>query len=562
MLPPSSSTAAVAVHCSSAPAGDALPVARAGPAAAIESAAVPERARRERRLLVALMSVIAAGCLISAAAVALSLALGESWKEALRSTSLLQVHRLRLQGGMDSWGPMWAGLARQRAAAGAGAGARLGASSPYEQALRLDRCKFQYPPSSWLLLEMLPEPAGAPLSCVDGGTPGADIHSAAWPAKPWLALASAFACLGLVAVSMAVLRRTLASVATAPPGASPAADGASPTEGHLGRLSWTARAPLWIGAALAGLCFYPLIKGHTLGQLQVFINLALGAALLLWPRRPRVSGVLVGLCCLFKPQYLLFLGWGLLRRRWSFAAALATVAVAGHGLALARYGLEVHLHYLQLLQGLAQVGEVFWANQSANGVLNRLLQTGDAVAWAPAAFPAYHPLVRWGTFASSLALLLAAIWPRRAATSAAEVDRPLSVASVDSRDARGARNSPHSSVDALDFAAMLAAVTIASPIAWEHHYGSFLPIFALLAGVLATQPRWPAASALVLGASFVAMSHAVLRPEWIFVGPLAGIAGSHLWLGALALFGLLLAWRARPASTPAAAAAAAAGGPA
>lgn len=92
---------------------------------------------------------------------------------------------------------------------------------------------------------------------------------------------------------------------------------------------------------------------------------------------------------------------------------------------------------------------------------------------------------------------------------------------------------------------MLAALTIASPIAWEHHYGSFLPIFALLLGVFATRPRWPARSVFVLGLAFVAMSHAVLRPEWIFTSPVAGLAGSHLWLGAVVLFGLLLVWRAR-----------------
>lgn len=517
MLPPSSATVAATTAATTA----------AATAASAGATAAPDGALQQRRLLKALIVVLVAGWLIAAATMAVSLARGEGWKEALRSTSLLQLHRLRLPGGMDSWGPMWSGLARLREGrAPAGSAAAAGAASAYTLALQLDRCKFQYPPSSWLLLEVLPEPAGLPLSCVDGGAPGADIHSATWSAKPWLAGASALACLGLVGLSMAMLWRT-----TGRPASATSAETAKAPQ-----------APLWVAAALVGLGFYPLIKGHTLGQLQVFLNLALGAALLLWPRHAGASGLLVGLCSLFKPQYALFLAWGLLRGRWRFAAALAAVAAAGHGLALARYGLEVHVQYAQLLQGLAQVGESFWANQSVNGLLNRWLKTGDATVWAPATFPAGHPLVRWGTFFSSAGLLLAALWPPRA------------------RDAGGAVGGE--AAVRLDFAAMLAALTLASPIAWEHHYGSLLPIFALLLGVLVTRPQWPARSGLVLGLAFVAMAHAVLRPEWIFTGPIAGLAGSHLWLGAMMLFALLLIWRARlarPGGTAMAAAAMVAG---
>jgi hypothetical protein len=100
----------------------------------------------------------------------------------------------------------------------------------------------------------------------------------------------------------------------------------------------------------------------------------------------------------------------------------------------------------------------------------------------------------------------------------------------------------------LDFALMLCALTLASPIAWEHHYGSFLAVFALLLGTFAAQQRWPARSALALATAFVLMAHAVLRPEWIFAEPglpARGLLGSHLWLGALIVFALLWRWRAR-----------------
>lgn len=476
-----------------------------------QTVAHPDAPARQRRMLRALLHVLVTGCLIAAATVATSLALGESVKEALRSTALLQVHRLRLPVGTDSWGPMWSGLSRWQEVRTGGPAA----ASPYELALRLDQCKFQYPPSSWLLIEALPAPAGLPLAC-EGSASGAEFHAASWSAKPWIGAASLLACLALVGVSvLLMLRGTGSWAATAAP---------APLRALRPTL------PLLLAAGLAGLSFYPLVKGHTLGQLQVFINLALGAALWLLPKRPLASGLLVGLCCLVKPQYLLLLVWGLLRRHRSFAAGVAAVFVAGLGVALARYGLDVHLQFLRHLQGLSQVGEAFWPNQSLNGLLNRLLQTGDAAVWAPASFPAYHPLVRWGTLIGSLVLLAAALWtPRR------RLGAPATVVGM-----------------RLDLAVMLAALTIASPIAWEHHYGSFLPLFALLLGVLAAQPHWPRRSALVLGVAFVLMANAVLRPDWIFVHPLVGLAGSHLWLGAVTLFVLLLLWRRRTAAADAA----------
>jgi len=471
---------------------------------------VPARLRHAGEVGRWLMAVLGAMAALAAATVGAALLLGDAPKDALRSTSLLQAHRLRAEGGMDSWGPMASALARWREDT---------SRSPYAAALALDRCKFQYPPASWLLMEVLPAPPGQPLSCTAEGLPGRDIHSAAWAAKAWIATASSLACLALVALSVALAARTWRL-----------AGHAASSEVTWGTGAWRAHGGLLAAGLVAGLAFYPLVKGHTLGQLQVFLNLALGAALLALPWAPRTSGVFVGLCCLFKPQYALFLVWGAWRRQWGFVLGAAAVAVLGHGLALARYGLEVHLQYAQVLQALSRVGEVFWANQSLNGVLNRWWFPAEAASWSPAAFPPLHAAVRWGTLLGSVLLLGAALW--RPSGMAPSTPVTASTPSLQ-----------------LDFALMLCALTLASPIAWEHHYGSFLPVFALMLGTFAAQPRWPARSAAALAVAFVLMAHAVLRPEWIFAEPgqpLRGLLGSHLWLGALIVFALLLQWRARP----------------
>ena len=82
-------------------------------------------------------------------------------------------------------------------------------------------------------------------------------------------------------------------------------------------------------AIVAGftLTFYPIVKAYTLGQLQVWINGLFAVALLCWAVGWKsVSGFLVGLTCLMKPHYGLFLPWALLRGGMALPGR-----VRGHG---------------------------------------------------------------------------------------------------------------------------------------------------------------------------------------------------------------------------------------
>ena len=433
-----------------------------------------------RRTARALAFAIVCSLVIAAASVGGSLWAGDSVIDAWKSSSLLVVRKLRVPAGMDSWAPMWSGLYRVREHEG----------SAYQRTWALDKCKFQYPPSALLLLEWMPPPGVLPMSCGPDAS-RTDAWTSVWPAKPWVSWASRLSVLATVLVSLLILRREM-------PGQ------------RLGTVGTLA-------GGVVALTFYPLLWGHDLGQVQVFMNLALAVALLNMRSRPGWSGVLVGLCCLLKPQCVLFLLWGALRREGRFCAGLLAVFGLGTAAALASYGLDLHLEYIAFLRGLSQTGEVFWGNQTLNGVLNRLLSTGEPVNWVPGAFPTYHPVVRWGTLLGALPVLGGALWllPARAAT----VRRDL------------------------DFATMLAALTIASPVGWEHHYGCFIAIFALLLGVTASQANAPRAAWVALGFGFVAMANVWLAPQHVFTGPLQGLLGSHMWFAALATLGLLLYWR-------------------
>jgi hypothetical protein len=263
-----------------------------------------------------------------------------------------------------------------------------------------------------------------------------------------------------------------------------------------------------------GLTFYPVIWAHGLGQIQVYLNAltALGilAHLLGWRAG---SGVCLGLCCLVKPQYAILLIWAVLRRHWKFVAGFSAAVFPLGFVSLALFGWDNHMRYIEVIREIAKVGESFWANQSVNGFVNRLIGNGDAINFSPVEFAPYHPVVHTITIATSLLIIGLALYRGRTAVGGDST---------------------------LDLAVIIAAATMASPIAWEHHYGAFLPLFALALPACLKLTASSRMTGLVLGASFLAVSVAVLAPDEFFFPRWRNWAASHLFFGAILLFGLLI----------------------
>jgi hypothetical protein len=143
---------------------------------------------------------------------------------------------------------------------------------------------------------------------------------------------------------------------------------------------------------------------------------------------------------------------------------------------------------------MAARGEAISANQSVNGLLNRLVQPPEAREWDFHSFPQPHPVVRAGTFAAALVLVCAALFVPQA---------------------RGFAGS------ALDIAIAALSVTMASPIAWDHHYGVLLPALVLAAGAHCGCPRpggggsWPRRRFVLAARSGSrSCSSRILRPTW------------------------------------------------
>lgn len=218
---------------------------------------------------------------------------------------------------------------------------------------------------------------------------------------------------------------------------------------------------------LAALTFYPFIKAYSLGQIQMWLNVLFGIVVLAWMMgAPGAAGAALGLMCLVKPTYALLYLWAALRREWRFVAAGAVVIGAGLAVSLWRYGVHDHLEYLRVLSYIARRGEAFYANQSINGALNRALFNGSNLEWQGHEFAPPHPAVYVGTMAAFVALMWVSL-----------------------------RRTEPGTGRAVDFSMAALAVTLTAPVAWEHHYGILLPIYAAVTPfVIVRRPlgRWTA----------------------------------------------------------------------
>jgi hypothetical protein len=143
------------------------------------------------------------------------------------------------------------------------------------------------------------------------------------------------------------------------------------------------------------------------------------------------------------------------------------------------------------------------------------LFNGNNLEWQEYEYPPFHPAVFWGTIVSSALLVGAALFWKRNESKAA----PL-----------------------LDFLIFSLSITIASPLAWEHHFGIMLPMF-LVAVVAAFSMRdTPVSLYVLLACSFVLCSN-VFDGANVFAHTPLNFLQSYLLFGALLLLALLYRFR-------------------
>jgi alpha-1,2-mannosyltransferase len=294
------------------------------------------------------------------------------------------------------------------------------------------------------------------------------------------------------------------------------------THGVMGERVRLSRPSRWLMAVVgiaSVMLFYPLSRSEHLGQIQTMMSLAAALALLAWQRnKPGWAGVFMGLCCVIKPHWGFVILWALLRRQWRFALAAVLTACAFLAVTVAFYGLRNVLDYLPVVSYIGKHGESFYANQSVNGLMNRLLFNGSNLVWSDNSFAPFHPLVYGATLASSILLLgFALFWNRS------------------------------TSPKALDLALVVVALTMASPIAWEHHYGFLLPVFALALPAILRQPTPGGWMLPLLWLAYLLTSQSLTRATNLLADTPWNFVQSHLFFGALLVLALLfrLSWLAQ-----------------
>jgi hypothetical protein len=266
-----------------------------------------------------------------------------------------------------------------------------------------------------------------------------------------------------------------------------------------------------VGAVLlAAFFFMPITLAFSLGQAQIFLDLFFTLLVFFWVNeQERPAGVMMALLAMVKPQFGLLLLWSALRRRWNaLAAGVVTLAVGG-AISLAVFGVRNNLDYLGVLAGLSRKAQPHYANQSMFGLLNRAIFNGENIPYHPYIYPPYVPWVYYVTLATTAALVLVALaypWRERAGTMA-------------------------------DLAATGVVAVIATPMAWEHHYGVMLPIFVWLwFGVY----RRGIGSAVKLAIAFVLIADFLSPLNYFAAIPVANVLQSYMYFGALLLLWLLM----------------------
>ena len=179
------------------------------------------------------------------------------------------------------------------------------------------------------------------------------------------------------------------------------------------------------------------------------------------------------------------------------------------------FGFVNHIDYFRVVSFLSERGEAYYPNHSINGLLNRIMGIFDPTPnrnldFVAGEFPPFDPLVYGGTLLSSLAILTAALFNRSTRGDCGRL---------------------------IDFSLMALSCTMASRIAWEHHYGILLPIFAVLVVLVARRPLWLG----LLAVSYALAS--VYIPATMLLAPTPfNLAQSYLLFAALIVLALLH-WR-------------------
>jgi len=285
---------------------------------------------------------------------------------------------------------------------------------------------------------------------------------------------------------------------------------------------------LWVILLLAA--FYPLRWMLVCVQAQSFVTLFVALVVLMYATGRQVpAGVFLALAACIKPYLALLLLFAAFRRRWRLIFAAVITAGVIISASIFVVGITPWRIYLTKMLPIMSQGTGFYPNQSINGIVHRWLGNFSFVL-GPKSFA-----VMLASRIAAVVFICLSICPRPF-----RQNKPPQ----DSYEVIKQNPGPLPQVfllRAVDVSIAILAITMSSPIAWEHYYAWSIVLFSICLAIIVC-------SALPRGLlSLLACSYLLLGTYWVPVqaaisGPLS-VINSAQFFGAVLL--LAVAWYAQ-----------------
>jgi alpha-1,2-mannosyltransferase len=293
------------------------------------------------------------------------------------------------------------------------------------------------------------------------------------------------------------------------------------------------RYPQWVLIATLALCMEPVYTSITSGQVDIPILFALCLGYWAFKRgHPILAGCAIAVATMIKLSPALLLLYFLFKRQWKPVIAGVAACAALLGISLAVTGVDDWIVFVRDILPVLGQGSTEFENQTLAGLFTGLFITPQALfTLQPMPSLIIPKILTWACVGGAALLLLRLFWQRDTGTLR-----------------EGLRFD-------LEFSLGLAALLIASTVAWQHYY---VWLLVPLATLLRSDVRdWLTTREYTVGAAALGLSVGlILFPISIFFLWPVDYYAAHwemrllFWAklyGALTLFGLLAAllWRVR-----------------
>jgi hypothetical protein len=285
---------------------------------------------------------------------------------------------------------------------------------------------------------------------------------------------------------------------------------------------------------LAGIilfCFFPLRLMLLCVQAQSFVTVFLIASIFAFGRsRNMIAGILLGLAACFKPHVSLLILFFILRKQWRCCAGMFISGILVIIGSLLLVGFLPWATYIREILPSISMGYAFYPNQSPNGIIHRWLGHPPVFTLGPKS-----ELVSIITGFSAIFLWALAVFPRL----------PSPLTRLAKREQQTIKSIPWtvSSLQRyvlreLDLGLAVLAITLSSPITWEHHLAWTIILFSTCVMAISFA-KFSASFLYGIVISYILIGTFFLPVKMASSGVISLINSPHFF-GALMLF--ILAW--------------------